>query len=234
MNVPEETFVALVLPTGDLVHTDFAMSLVNLCVHTVASGVSFVIANSRSSSIVKSRNIGVEAALAVPGVTHLCFIDSDQIFPAFTLQTLLAHDKDIISVASVCRQFPVRFTAKDADDHDIDFCNLDGLLPVKSNGFSFMLIKREVFEKMKFPWFQSHYTINPGKPAEEREFVSEDEFFCEGAYAYGYEVLIDCGLTHHIRHVGQYRFGPSDIAEIIVKKAIIAATTEEIKHVNSN
>ena len=220
-NIASKTFVAMVLPTGDLVHTDFAMSLVNLCVHTAASGVSFVIANPRSSSIVKGRNIGVEAALAVPGVTHLCFIDSDQLFPAFALQALLGHDRDIISVASVSRQFPCRFTAKDADGKDIDFRTLTGLLPVKSNGFSLMVIKRAVFEKIKFPWFDSYYVDDDDKPDIEREFISEDEFFCESAYEVGYEVIVDCDLTEHISHVGQYRFGPADLEEEVTKSLIV-------------
>lgn len=197
--------IAFILPTHDMVHTDFALSFANLCTYLAHSGIRFIIVNPRSSSIDKSRNSGVQEALTQTVVTHLCFIDSDQMFPHDAVERLLWHNKDIVGGASVTRQHPVHFTAKSFAGHNPDFRQMKkvGLFAVRSNGFPLMLIKREVFEKVKFPWFHSCY--NAGN------FVSEDEYFCGKARNNDYDILVDCDLSNEIKHVGTHRFGPEDI-----------------------
>ncbi len=194
--------IALILPTGDMVHTDFALSLANVCGYLMAKGINFFIVNPRSSSIDKSRNNGVKVALKSVLVTHFCFIDSDQMFPLNVVTELLERDREIVSVASVTRQHPVHFTAKDLAGNYIDGLG-KGLISVKSNGLSLMLIKRIVFEELCFPWFISSYQDNL--------FISEDEHFCHAAHNKGFDILVDCDLSKDIRHIGQHRFGPGDI-----------------------
>jgi intein/homing endonuclease len=60
-------------------------------------------------------------------------------------------------------------------------------------GFGFCLLKREVFEKTPYPWFQWYPDPTP----------SEDFVFCENALKAGFPTYVHCGIT--LSHIGQLK-----------------------------
>jgi hypothetical protein len=66
------------------------------------------------------------------------------------------------------------------------------IIRVPYNGFGFMLIKREVFDSLEYPWFKPE-TITIKKPdgTEIVDFASEDASFCLNADKKGFFTWVD-------------------------------------------
>ena len=127
--------------------------------------------------------------------THLFFIDSDMAFDPNVLDTLLAHDKDIVGARYYRRQ------GKEKDPAVRTRYDLPGMsLPNHiyknyATATGCMLIKREVFEKIPRPWF----SLGPiEKP------VGEDIFFCSKAKEFGVEIYEDPTLV--VKHIGIFAY----------------------------
>ena len=97
-----DRFLVIGVPSRDMVHTDFAMSLVYVF-HTAGCRVSMV--NSKSSVLPVQRNEIVREAIRLKA-THLLFVDSDMRLPLDTAARLLAHGKDVVGAAYVRRVPP--------------------------------------------------------------------------------------------------------------------------------
>ncbi|RLI76734.1 hypothetical protein DRP04_12395 [Archaeoglobales archaeon] len=144
------------------------------------------------------RNMLVELALEDPTVTHILFLDTDNIIespkdPNQALRMLLSCNAPIASGLYRAKkpkgEYPYAMWVKNPHG--------EGYLPIAKwtgnwikvdvIGFGFVLIKREVFEKVPKPWFQW-----------KERAPSEDFFFCEKVAKYGYEVrvLTDVKLSH--------------------------------------
>src|SRR3990167_277434 len=126
--------------------------------------------------------------------THLLFVDSDMTFESDAVLKLLAHDKDIIGVHANCRALPLKTTVElkpgQTELKELDTCN--------AIGTGFLLIKMEVFNKIKEPWFF-------WKLAESGDTImGEDHWFCEKAKESGYEIWVDTKIK--IGHLGEYEF----------------------------
>jgi hypothetical protein len=187
--------VAIVIPSGDMVHTDFAMSLVQLMSYTtmMTKDVATAIINPRSSMVQKGRWAGVKSALEI-NADKIMFIDSDQTFPADGLVRLLNHNKPVVGASYRKRQDEVEYTARTMTGEHIDFRKFkrhSGLYITSSNGLGFTLIDASVFKKMPEPWFDVSF--------EDGEWISEDESFCEEC---GEKIYIDVDLTMQIGHIG--------------------------------
>jgi hypothetical protein len=187
--------VAIVIPSGDMVHTDFAMSLVQLMSYTtmMTKDVATAIINPRSSMVQKGRWAGVKSALEI-GADKIMFIDSDQTFPADGLVRLLNHNKPVVGASYRKRQDEVEYTARTRTGEHIDFRKFkrhSGLYITSSNGLGFTLIDASVFKKMPEPWFDVSF--------ENSEWISEDESFCREC---GEKIYIDVDLTMQIGHIG--------------------------------
>jgi hypothetical protein len=143
------------------------------------------------------RNELVRVALEDPRTTHILFLDTDVIVeqppdPNQALRMLLACNAPIASALYRAKQktgFSYAMWVKNPRG--------EGYLPVRewtgnwirvdTIGLGFCLIKREVFEKVPYPWFKWD------KPA-----PSEDFYFCEQVAKYGFEirVLTDVKCSH--------------------------------------
>lgn len=191
--------IAIIIPSGDMVHTDFTMSLMNLVSYSVKIGHKLAIVNPRSSMIPKGRWMGVRQALSIDP-DYILFIDSDQTFTPNALVQLLQRDRAIIGATCLTGREPIEYTARDAEGCRIDFANRTGVHSVTSNGFPFCLIKAGVFWDIPEPWFGIEY--DPDK----EQWLSEDEYFCRAAIAAGYTVNVDADLTKQIGHLGVYEY----------------------------
>ena len=135
---------------------------------------------------------------------YLFLLDSDCEPPRDCITKLLEYDKDI--VGSVCPgivEGKVVYTAAMIDEaaikaggphkymmHGPKSEDLPkGLVEVDAMGATGVLIKREVIEKMKYPWFKVLYT-----PDGEDIRSGEDFFFCAKAKELGYKIWADFDL----------------------------------------
>lgn len=160
------------------------------------------VANCNSSRIAFNRNTLVLSAQQADA-THILFIDSDMIFPKNALARLAAYDLDIIGATASRR----------TDNNDAVGVTMDGTRlfvpspPVKMKllGLPFMLVKMEVFEKLRAPWFAEppRFMMNiEGESEDDPGLMPEDEYFCYTALRAGYDVWCDIELSMEIGHRG--------------------------------
>lgn len=183
--------VAIVYPSGDMLHSQFCGSLVNLVAYSQSKGIQCVCINPKCSIIQMSRFIGVESALSNQA-DKILFIDSDQTFQHDALERLLKRGKDIIGAASLTRVEPIRYTCKDENGDRIDFSEKKGVQEVHTNGFPMTLIDSKVFARMDKPYFQVNY--------DKGHWTGEDEYFCHSARKLGYKIWIDADVK--VGHLG--------------------------------
>ena len=202
--------------------------------------VEAFLANLMNESLItRARNELVRMFLKNTDCTHLMFIDADMYFEADAVGRLLDADRDI-----VCALYPkkeiswdrvrqaVEMNRKDLSYYASEFVlnlphgktkvELDksGLLEVRHAGTGFMLIKREVFEKLEqhVPEYRSSTLQDPTgkyiKPIARQYFdtsidgtgalLSEDYHFCELWREHGGKVFVD--LNIHLKHIGTHSF----------------------------
>lgn len=141
----------------------------------------------------------------------LC-VDADTGFTVDHVRQLLAHDKDIVSGAYVHKHIPDLVVAgwfKEIEGisplKDRVSLKTTGLIEVDWAGAGFMLIRREVFERVPYPWFtcmEVEYTSDQGKCA---QVVSDDLGFCMKARKHGEKILLDCDCrVEHVPHPNEY------------------------------
>jgi hypothetical protein len=132
-------------------------------------------------------------------------IDADIGFTVNNIKQLLAHDMDIISGACVHKHIPDRIAAgwfKEIEGisriRDRVPLGTKGLLEVDWAGAAFLLVKREVFERVPYPWFtcmEVKYQTEEGQCA---QVVSEDIGFCMKMRQHGEKIMLDadCRVDH--------------------------------------
>ena len=197
--IPHDSpMVAIGVPSGDLVHTDFAMSLAMLCMNP---GAQVFMLNSRSSLVALGRNQCAGAA-QVMKATHLMFFDTDMIFPADTLTRLLSHDKDIVGATYSQRMPPFHPLTVTEEGEHIHVAS--GLRRVRLMPTGCMLIRASVFNMLSKPYFNL--------VAEGDHLRGEDYYFCEKARAAGLEIWCDGDLSSQVGHIGQKIYRLSDAA----------------------
>lgn len=210
MSLPK---VAICLPTFDHVHTGFAMSLAAMC---TAPDARLTIINHRSSLIHKSRDALVAEALKSEP-DYVLFLDSDLVFPPFTLGRLLSLDKDIVGASYIRRTSPHELLVKPLPGVQRTVIN-GGVHEVALVPTGCMLVKADVFRKLGRPYFRSpSFERNHATPPILREYmnddmkpctVGEDTWFCAAARAAGYSIWWDADLTMDVGHIGEHIFKP--------------------------
>lgn len=134
--------------------------------------------------------------------THLLFLDSDTIPPINAIDRLLTHNKPIISALTPIIELsqtgmPYR-KWNCVDENDEHMKPNTGVNKCKGAGGSCILIKREVFEKMKPPYYRFVYNDDSGKDV----IVSEDIYFIINALSLGIETYADTSiLCQHAKQV---------------------------------
>ncbi len=190
-----KSLIAIGVPSGDFVQTDFALALAMMCMNP---GAEVALLNARSSLIAVGRNQCAGGAQIIKA-THLLFLDSDMVFPPDTLSRLLAHEKDIVGATYSKRVPPFHpLTITEAGEHAHV---TQGLQRVRLVPTGCMLIRMSVFDALTKPYFNT--------AVEGEQLRGEDYYFCEKARAAGFEIWCDGDLSTHIGHAGQriYRIG---------------------------
>jgi hypothetical protein len=159
--------------------------------------------NAVGSGISRNRNKLVEHAKEMKA-THLLQIDADSVFPSDSLKRLLVHDKDIIGATTSARAGTVgQPMCRPCDPED-----KSDVISVSLIGMNFMLIKMEVFDKLRLPYYADppRYLVEKDPDPSLPELIAEDEYFCMTARKAGFDVLCDMKLSKELGHIGSTIF----------------------------
>jgi len=171
---------------------------------------------TNESLISRARNTLTAKFLYNKESTHLMFIDADIGWEPWHLLVMLNAQKDVIGGLYPMKSLPVKWCVNGFDGAEV---SEDGTLQeVSKTGTGFMLIKREVFEKLNAHPATKPFLNDIGLPAElnpfmktyfdtavrENRYYSEDWTFCENWRDLGGQVWIDKRVL--LRHTGTYIF----------------------------
>lgn len=212
--------IMLGLPTYDFkVTAKLAISLADFCVQATKYGVDIQICNISGCSVVsRVRNLIAKDFLD-SDCTDLMFIDSDINFNAGDIFRLMAWNidpkKGIVAGIPVARKKGKTYISTlDTDEEENILMNHMGLVRAKRVATAFMLIRREVFEKMyeAHPEWRYHDEKKIGDEMiaffdfalKDGNYIGEDFLFCDRARELGFEVWID--PTIKLGHVGVEEF----------------------------
>lgn len=185
--------VAIVVPSMTLVHMRFAMSLVGVAIES-RKYAQIMIINTAGGVAAGGRNQGVLRALELDA-DYVLFLDSDMSFPSNTLVRLLAARKDVVGANYVARGKGHRQLVVPKDNKEQKAM---GVVEVDKLPTGIMLIRTEVFKKLKKPWFIY--------PAFEDDIGTEDYPFCDAAREAGYQIYCDIDLSLEVVHWGDVGF----------------------------
>ena len=148
---------------------------------------------------------------------YLLMIDDDMTFEPDILERLLANNKAIVGVNAYSRVLPLTSTValmdengkyKDPSNHTAWQMKVpEELFECFAIGTGIILIKMEVFEKIKKPWFK----FNMHKDGYMIE--GEDAWFCSQAKKVGYKIY--CEPSVKVGHIGEMNFS-EELKNIII------------------
>ncbi len=183
--------ILIAIPTMGFTDYRFTLSLASLIIPENSS----VMAIPRVM-IDTARNTFCEKFLENKGKTHLFFLDDDMWFDSDILIRLLEHDVDIIGAMAFKRvpDYQPCVYQKNQEDN-----NYYPILPKENQevdviGAAGLLIKRNVIESMKNPWFETPYD-------KEGRHFSVDFNFCMKAKEAGFKIW--CDPTIEMKHIGE-------------------------------
>jgi len=171
---------------------------------------------TNESLISRARNTLTAKFLHNKESTHLMFIDADIGWEPWHLLVMLDAQKDVIGGLYPMKSLPVKWCVngipglvEDPNSNHIE---------VTKTGTGFLLIKRDVFEKLDAHPATRPFNNDIGLPVElnpymktyfdtavrENRYYSEDWTFCENWRDLGGQVFVDKRIL--LRHVGTYTF----------------------------
>jgi hypothetical protein len=146
----------------------------------------------QGGDITSARTFCVQDAIEKKA-THIFFVDSDMSFPPDTLDRLLAHDKEIVTVEYNRRKLPLeKITAPLEEASETE------LYKARVMGGGCLLIKLSIFEKLGKPWF------NFGRGKDGMPVMGEDTWFLNTARDAGIDSWIDPNIK--VGHIGEYLY----------------------------
>lgn len=244
IDMPESNSILIATPMyGGMCTGHYTIALMNSIDTLKKLKVETLLASVMNESLIpRARNELVRLFLEQTKCSHLMFVDSDMYFNNEAIATLYKADKDI-----VCGIYPKKeidwdkvLTAAnkgkvDLPNHSSSFVlnlprdvtkaepDADGIVEVRHGGTGFMLIKREVFEKLSphVPEYRASTKKNKKgefvKPLVKQFFdtsidetgclLSEDYHFCALWRKHGGKVFANTRLKFN--HIGTHIFGGS-------------------------
>lgn len=200
------------------------------------------------SLISRARNTLTAKFLDMPEATHLFFVDADIGWEPWHLLVLLNRDKDVIGGLYPMKTMPIKWVVNGFQGAEE---GPDGLQEVSKAGTGFLLMKKNVFEKLKShpavkqykndigldPKYDQHLKTYFDTAVRQNRYYSEDWTFCENYRDIGGKIWVDKRVL--LRHSGSYVFcmenqehlmntvGPMYL-EQEKQKAIVAATAAAV------
>lgn len=171
---------------------------------------------TNESLISRARNTLVAKFLNNPDSTHLMFVDADIGWEPWHLLLLLNQRKDVIGGLYPMKTLPIKWVVNGFDGAAQE--DNGNLLEVSKTGTGFMLVARDVFEKLNAHPATKPFKNDIGLPTEldpymktyydtavrEGRYYSEDWTFCENWRDLGGQVWVDKRIL--LKHTGTYVF----------------------------
>jgi hypothetical protein len=180
-------------------------------------GIDWTVETMTNESLIsRARNTLTAKFLNTEGSTHLMFIDADIGWEPWHLLVLLDAQKDVVGGLYPMKSLPVKWCVNGipgkAEEPD------GKLIEVTKTGTGFLLIKKDVFDKLNAHPAVRHFNNDIGLPKEldpfmktyfdtavrEGRYYSEDWTFCENWRDIGGQVFVDKRVL--LRHTGTYVF----------------------------
>lgn len=179
----------------------FVKSVIEILSFTSSKGYAVGMTFFDNYDVPTMRNNAVEAALS-SDVDYVFFLDADMIYPHDSLVTLLSHDKEVVQGFYVTRRLPtlpVHFNTIKLDGHLAEESNRvfpeHGLVEQAAGGFGGVLVRRDVLEKMQFPYFKLYFD----EQETGKVLLGEDIYFFLQLEKLGIKAWLDCDL--HFGHL---------------------------------
>ena len=171
---------------------------------------------TNESLISRARNTLTAKFLHTKESTHLMFIDADIGWEPWHLLVMLDAQKDVIGGLYPMKSLPVKWCVNGIPGQVEDPGS--NLVEVTKTGTGFLLIKRDVFDKLNAHPATKPFNNDIGLPVElnpymktyfdtavrENRYYSEDWTFCENWRDLSGQVFVDKRIL--LRHVGTYTF----------------------------
>ena len=230
---------------GQLTESTF-MSFIKWANTARQLGIDWTVETMTNESLIsRARNTLTAKYLYTKESTHLMFIDADIGWEPWHLLVMLDAQKDVIGGLYPMKSLPVKWCvngipgkAEDPNSNHVE---------VTKTGTGFLLIKRDVFEKLNAHPAVKPFTNDIGldpvlnqymktyfdTAVRENRYYSEDWTFCENWRDIGGQVWIDRRVL--LKHTGTYVFDYQtqdklyqDLHEIAVNNQIAAAAAQTI------
>lgn len=187
--------IAIVMAVGHVVQPKTSHALAVMAYHVGRHNpeINLDLGQMRTCYVQLNRNDLIRKMLAA-GCDAFLWVDSDQTFPPDAVSRLLSRNLPIVGATYRNRQPPHPYMLPLLDPGE-------AAAPLRQVAYlpgGFHLIRREVFEKLPFPWYRADYGLL-GEPPD--VFTGEDVYFFAKARDAGYEIWCDLELTEHIGHV---------------------------------
>lgn len=221
----ERRMVIIAVPVYSAIGVDTYDCLERNIQYLVQKEVEVAVVKSRGTYVHDARNNCVKQSYNDAwGFTHLMFIDGDMTFNPDLVYNLLERRKDIVGGCYVQKSYPFYPNAGILQPDGVrykltapDYTGKSGdLLEVDMIGTGLMMIRRTVFDKMDWPWFE--FLKEPCPPGKEEQLtrihtkkvdiIGEDVSFCRKARAMGFKVHLD--LKNQGAHQGNYGYELED------------------------
>jgi hypothetical protein len=221
---------------GGVVNTEYVVSLLGLQRELANHNINFSLEMPASSLITVARNYIVSKVLENQQFTHLLFIDADVGFDPAVVPRYLAADKDVVAGIypikhvnwQAVRQLPASSPVAAAFHYAVTVSEgsqtvANGLVQAEHAATGFMLIRRQVLEKMAAHHpelkYKHSFTHLPGGATssdhfyalfdmsidrEKGVYLPEDYTFCKRWRAMGGEIWVDA--LSKFQHVGNLTY----------------------------
>ena len=234
---------------GGMVSSEYMRSMCNLISMLTELGIKYEIKNiSNDSLVTRARACLLATFLADPTATHLMFIDADITFHPKSILRMLAYDQDVVggiypmktvNWGSIRKailenpEIPEEELINKAANYVINVHSsevekgetgkvVDGFVKVANIGTGFLLMKKQVFDKMRERYPEAQYANDipsfKDKPEADqmwtffdtwchpkpKRYLSEDYAFCQKWIELGGDVWAD--LMCPLHHRGTYVF----------------------------
>lgn len=173
------------------VNIQFARSLIEMLFVTSNAGHEVTSGFYDYYDIAEMRNVATQDAIKQK-VDFVFYMDADMIYPADTVNKLVAHNLDVVGGMYVTRKLPtlpvhfrkLTFDNKFGTAENRDYKFNTGLQETEAAGFGGVLVKMSVIEKMDMPYF---HVI---RKEDGSGFWGEDIYF--------YKILKDLGIKSYV------------------------------------
>lgn len=213
-NVVPPSKVAILVPVGNYIEPACEAGLRGL------ENAGYSVRRVRGFSAIDQARNSICAGALRDGFEELIWIDSDIGFSPDDVERLRSHNQPIC-----CGIYPKKGRRELAchvmpGQDSVLFGADGGLVEIKYCGAGFLLVKRQVFERLQtdlnlplcnehfgepiVPFFQPMVLEDPGK----RWYLAEDYAFCERARLCGYRIMADTSIR--LKHIGSYEYSWED------------------------